>query len=757
MATERLQASLQLNNLPLFTLATRSATTATVATTTAAEQPGRIGIIQEMVLDQRVLRPHDDVVPTQNNAINTRIADVKLFNSDLARVFAQVRPQLNGVPRQQVKVPVSTSQNVTDETLFEAANDAKIKFYLPRYRFKTVLVSGKQQYAISLQQSTDGGILTIYLEKYVAQSISEASRTAQEIVHSVNVKLRYNLGNMLKELEFQERTVQPDGILVVLKISGLDELTQVYQALSKTAFGTLLIVQRLIEVALPVVDALPAESSTRIPENTRLSGNVLRPDVLRRISTRRRLDDLPVNDLPKDDLSSVNTEDRTPGSRTLYRQTTRMLEVVIPVDLPQDLHGYIYKGIINTPNNQQLGLIRHELNFEGNSHVYYQDQAQPHKFYYLPDSYKIARLSESPHYPFMSISFESVDRSLDTMQATLVYVAAPFVDARRFAHASANLRSLVTNAVEPDLQLLSTTSTKFRLALPRKNTSGGLFQDRPGASVDVKHGIQDAITLPLDEFQGIYDSLFSTSAVALFKGEVIVDVGFGDPEEIEFIANMDDLAGEIFDYHAGVQDATTGSITVTLRNAIESPVIIKNLSATMKGRLTGEVATTLQNFNPPSPIKPLEEVKFTVVPVATAGDTWSNPVFDIKVDVVPDKEAVYNAILDPNTLAVYNKEITVTMFSESFAAPSNQPANQLKAVVVDFEHGKSVDLSNEKLVSSTKVGLPLNDFILNRESTASFRYRVSAIRLSGTTKSDWHSADSDRLFITNNEIPPANS
>lgn len=669
-------------------------------------------------------------VPIHRDHTSSQVGEVKLRNPDLANRLSQVNPPTEGFPREQLTVPISPLEQVTDESIFEAAADPAVKLFLPRYRLAEQTVSGQLQYKVLLQKSSQGGNLIVLLEKYPAQAIAEASRTASEIEHAVSVLLRYNVGgtaNVQKELEFREVTIQDNGLKAQLAIPSLSELTQIYQAMSEPASGATLVVRRLINVALPV----------EVPTDERA--------ILWLITKVPIPDGAPAAAFPVRDDSIA----------TLYRPTSRTFDDILPFVFPPALHGNIFQEAVDVANGQKFGLINHQRVYKNIPYRYFQDQAEPHIFYFLPDSFKIARRPESPHYPFMSIRFTSKDGSLSQTLVTLDYVAIPYIDPERIEQAAKDLAPEAGNSTSDEpisFQPLLVNACKLRMALPRAGTDTGPFQERTGALVSLRDGIHDSLTLDLENFQSVYDALFGASSV-LFKGEIIVDVSAQQREVIPFAARINDLAGELFDYKETI-DLATGCVSAVLTNAIESPVVINNLSASLSNG-EEEFAAILQgiSFTPAPVVKPGETISFVIVPTvplatATEGNKTLDAVFDLAaIQVQPNKESVWNAILDPNTPAKYEKKIQVKTFKQLFDAPAGSADKQILTIILDFEGNDSVDLSAEKLETEVTLRLPISDYILKRTDSGIYRYKITVIRLKSRTKDeDWRTDTTGILF-----------
>jgi hypothetical protein len=356
----------------------------------------------------------------------------------------------------------------------------------------------------------------------------------------------------------------------------------------------------------------------------------------------------------------------------------------------------------------------------------------------------------------MSVQVLQTDGALDDIQFDLAFFAMPFIDQARLKAAAEGLRQHVPEPqVDLEFQPLLADPKQFRLALPRANASSGMFEDRDRALVSLRAGIHDSVTLSMDEFKSVYDALHSGGSAMLFSGEVEVDLP-GANERIPFTARITDMIGDIFDYRE-VADAASGEVSATLRNAIESPLRITRLGASLR-RGTVEVPARLDGLSlePTAQLLPGDEVVLRVVPTAPlAGDGPPDAVFDVDgVEVIPDPEAVWNAILDPTTRTEYARTIKVKTFPHMFEAPADRPNDQIMAVVVDFERGDTIDLSAAKLEAEARLRLPISEYVLPRKDKAEgeavepdYRYRLTVIRRVGrSTDQEWRQDRTSMLF-----------
>jgi hypothetical protein len=102
-----------------------------------------------------------------------------------------------------------------------------------------------------------------------------------------------------------------------------------------------------------------------------------------------------------------------------------------------------------------------------------------------------------------------------------------------------------------------------------------------------------------------------------------------------------------------------------LQNAIESPVRIRSLPAQLRRGQTAAPAV-IQNFTPPVDIPPQGDVVLTVTsPTPLQGSEPLYAAFDLgDVEVLPDREAVWNAIINPSTSEYFR---TIHVKTSSFA------------------------------------------------------------------------------------------
>lgn len=722
-----------------------------------------------------------------------------LNNPAITEALSRIRLNEKDYARDELAVPVCPTEEVSDTILMEQPANAASKVYLPRYKIATERTAGGQeQYRITVEERAPGWVMRLHLFRCPAKEIEQTSRDASALSHRVTVILRYALigsGGVHKELMFGDILEEPDGIQAAVQLDSLAERDELYAALTEPQADAVLIVRRSVQVAIPV--AAPEEKPSKPPYTGPLSipiGPIKpigrpRPFPIRNVnSVQPQPQPQPLSirtsrAFPALSKSTINTVKLSPdlisvvgrgtahidltvvNPKPRYRIVDRVLDIQLTFYFPANLHSYIFGGI--SPASDGPGLIRHQVRHGNDFHSYYQETSRRYLFYYLPDTFKLARLPVPPYLPFLSAKFTSEDGSLRTSRATLDYAAVPYVDVDRLeaaaqelkAHVSGTLPDAIAGPVFQPL-LADAGRLSFRLALPN---APGPFQLREGALVNLKEGIVDALSLSFQELQQVFEALMgSGTASFLMTGEV--EVSLDDEhnriaEKVPFTARMDDLAGELFEYTYSPDPATAG-VLVTVRNLIESPVRIQRLSAKLDREGT-EVPCELRGLVlPVERLSSGEELVFTVAPAS--GQTSEGKVEasilmgPADTTVLPDREAIWNAIQDPFT-AQYEQEITVKTLPAIFNLPPGKPEEeQLSEIVVELRHGEddsfTVSLSAEHPEVKVSLPFPIADVLLRRENSGTYEYRVSAIRLSGQTTKDWKAKSGDLLYILQGDV-----
>jgi hypothetical protein len=446
-------------------------------------------------------------------------------------------------------------------------------------------------------------------------------------------------------------------------------------------------------------------------------------------------------------VSSDHAQVVAPPPAPRFRETLGIVDCVVqPFHFNRADHAYIFRGA-GAGSAPAGGLTPWPVRWGDATYTYYQDAARPRLFFYLPDRFKLARHPESPYKPAMSVRVTPPATMDGDSTVTFTYVAVPYVDADRLAAAAVELSGKVPQLAGalPELQPLNTSAVRFILERPK--AVGSVSEERPLASANaLRSAICDTLTMSDRDFQPIFDALMG-QGTALFHGKLVVDLGALPAEEVTFNARLNDMVGAaMLDYAAS---EIAGGLQVTLTNAIESPLRIDDLAATL-GRGNGpQQPATIQGLS--LPVARLEPGQQLTFPVTREGGVPGTGTLVARFDTdavraLPDPEAVLVAILDETQLEYY-RTVTVVAAAGHFAAPAGKPEDQIAEILVDFEEGDYVRLTPAALEGRARVNHPFADVILRRPITSQYTYRVTLLFADGRQKTGNPRQRNEELFF----------
>lgn len=786
--------------------------------------------------------------PAAVSAAKLRVDSVRLLDPVLSQAISKLAPPAPGVPREQIKTPISPTADVSDLLLFEAAANPAEKFYIPKYGLATQRISGQEQYQVKMAPSGDGWALTLRLNKSANPKLGVAARDAKELPHQVNLLLRYTVPNsasLQKELLFTE--VAEEGALLrgTLRVSSIAERDELFHVLTDRATPASLVARRTMEVAIPVtappapvrgsagtgtlrgtwsfdfnagaeatagdvwweqmtktarrlkpkgqaqlallgavdfdslsLDALKKQTYTTNPIDGSLPTPVASPPILRtpvgklpasvfagaRASVLIRADtiraDIPIRTVSRNNLSpgtvfavKTNTGSyskvkvleygynlklqwqtfpATAPQPQLFRETTRTLDDIVPLQFDRDLHGYIFAELTGMgKETSQPGLRRWPVRWNGRDHSYYQESARPYVFYYLADAFKLARRPQAPHVPLLAFQLET-DADSDSPTVRFDFTGFKDEDEARLANAAAVLKPQVPPGnPAPVLLPINVSQATFELAMPRGG-AGGPFQQRTGAAVSSSLGLVDSLSaMPLDDFTAIWDAMADpTGNAVLFQGRVTFHLAGEAAEQIPFVARLSDMVGEVLDVVYEVKtEAAPGSLEklkATVNNAIESPVTVNAIQvrlmrgeASVAGRVDAVRNASGAAVTLPVTLASGEALEVDISAVAAlpgAGELDAD--FDFPgLAVQPDLSAILGPIaqgLKPES----SRKVEVSTFKEVLA---NAGLSEIKVM---FDTGSPVTLSTSTLDGSTKVRYKVLDLLARKPETLEYTYRI---------------------------------
>lgn len=443
-----------------------------------------------------------------------------------------------------------------------------------------------------------------------------------------------------------------------------------------------------------------------------------------------QLQDRRANVVRKSNVVDTTTvQPSTPTYVPAHRQLDNVVDPVPFAFLPS-LHDYIFQGI--TPGSGDSRLVRFTVPWQSTFHTYLQDAARPEVVYYFPDEFRIARRAEAPFIPLITVRVTSHDGMADA-DVIFDYIVAPHIDLKRLQAASqALLADPSFGAAKVRFQPFITNDVRF--FVDRPTPQGSKREERTGVSLVLQGALKDTLVMKVPDFQLLFDAM-QRDTTSLFLGHVAIAVPGENPAIIQFLARMTALEGELFLYTASTD--ANGNLSVALTNAIESPLRINGLGASVSR--DGQTASaSIQGLTLPVPsLASGSAVQMTVVPTTPLGGSGTPQVaFDLDgVTVLPDAAAILDSILDRSTLQYYDI-ITVKTIVNLFDPIADRPNDQIVVILVEFQGGGTAELTANILGAQVRVDYPIDDVILRRAVDTSYRYTVTVIRANGRQEQD---------------------
>ncbi|MCP8940819.1 hypothetical protein NK718_20020 [Alsobacter sp. SYSU M60028] len=623
------------------------------------------------------------------NAVRTdavRMVDPQLWLR-LRRTFPGFR---RGVKREALTVPVAPADPIDDRMVFEGATDGS-RWHLPRYRLAQQVVSGVDQYKLFVEDSPQGWLLRAQLSKARPPEIPAATPTT-ELTHHLAVSLVYQVtmgggATAQKDLPFQEITFDEASgeTEAVLRFASIGERDQAVSAITTAASGAGLKTVLAAEVGVPG---------------------------------------------EKDDQGVQ-----------LYRQSSRFATCFAepnPLYVNPELNRAFFAGAVRAATGPALTPT--QVKWKDRFHTYWQDVAEPHVFYILPDAFRLTRGDRPPFDPMCAVRVAPGATSADDARLTLEFAASTFIDAARLEAARAVLAAQLPAELRDNgggarvrFELLYGGKASFWLSLPGATGAGVGLSERPGAQVDLRGVLYHSETLTLPAFKAVFDAMMGGS-VSLMRGEVRVDVGGGAVDRVPFEARFDRMNGGHLDMSAAA--VAEGRYEVTLTNTLESPMTVRALDIDLAYGAGPDVVVqgAVSGVTLPVDLAPGASMRVALAasPPPEVAGLLPTPVVDASgLDVKPDPQRIWDKILDTSTPAEYARTISVRAYGPMFDAPSGKPEDRALAIMVQFERGDAVELTPDASEKQATVRMPLSDLVLGAGGSPTYRYRTRVVRRTG--------------------------
>jgi hypothetical protein len=348
------------------------------------------------------------------------------------------------------------------------------------------------------------------------------------------------------------------------------------------------------------------------------------------------------------------------------------------------------------------------------------------------------------------VRVSSPDGSLEKTSGSLGYVAVPVTEAARLDSARKRLQAHVPDGGgEAVLELLPASKLSFKLGLPKPGSAAISFTEQKDALLTMTK-LRHSVELSIDALQAVFEAIFSSSSL-IFQGQIEITLGERDSvPPIPFEARMDNLAGDPL---ACAVRRQAGGLEASLRNVIESPVRIRQMEVRMRSG-NQSIPAQLEGLTLPLDLPSGERAVYPLrLETPLAATDQAEAQFDLReVEVIADREAIWNAILETGVQPEYVRKVGVRTVIDLFRGP--EPRVSLIRVNLQRGGGSivSVDLTEQQLQTEASLSAPLRDYVLGKSDPGVFQYQVLSVRGGMRTPvSAWKNA-STNLIITSEDL-----
>lgn len=707
---------------------------------------------------------------------------------------------LQSVPREQLSVPISLGDRITDQVLFESAAEPAQKFYLPRYRLAEESVSGQSRYRIVMEPAGQAWTLTVYLQAYPAPETLTQPPVNTPLKHEVTVILSYWYQGQSVAQEFQEITYE-EGQLVkaVLRLNSLELRDTIYQVLTHSENQAALTVQRQVQAAIATGHSTSA---------LRLDGG----------------------------NSYVNFP-LTTGS-----QIGSAVTLEAWVNLENAAANQKIVGKSNTRNGYVLGVVDNQLYAEiwdtqGTNHVLkaglFDSKTWTHLAVTWTSSGAMIGYINGVEVGRIPTSAQGIGRS----SAALTIGVAPWnvlqwrtqglikeIRIWQVARSAAQIKASLHQLSGSESGLIgywpATEGSGSAIADRTTNAQHGTLRGNAQwlAPVPLYRAVTETVPDVVDQsfffptilhgyiFAGIQSSLGNTTGLKRFQvnnhayyQDVTMRQRFyylpdqfeigrretGEPTlSLQFLPNDQswEAPNARLDYYARpvVSADRLQAAAPTLRQQAALPSgdlefmplqSVKSLQFRLalptddrfsaldqlrQARVSlrdGILDSLLLSFSDFQTIwdalfSTRQEQSLLTGQVTVELANLEAEQIPCRIRLIGDPEELWQTVLDPNQRADYTKTIQVKAFRTLFDPPLDRPQDQIQALLVDFERGDTVELNADQLNASVELRLPIQALVLRHEDSGSYRYKVQVIRRGGKSSVDteWRQTSFETLY-----------
>lgn len=444
-----------------------------------------------------------------------------------------------------------------------------------------------------------------------------------------------------------------------------------------------------------------------------------------------------------------------------YTTTVAALDQQIPFFFDPALHGYMYPP---RPAPDDVGLIRYAVTPD---QVIFQDAAERHLFYYLPDEFRLARDGvRSPTFkPSLQVAFFSLagggeggsagGDAVGEYGVHFTFRAVPYLAPERLAEARRYIQEHALLPVGQPISLLPLTPEWSQLSLVLPAEGGGSRQvDRPEATLIFDRHVVDSLTLSSSEFAEVFSSMQVGGAT--LNGVVKFRLpGSAHAQSIPLCGRLDKLEGPVLCVDL-LGASSEGRQRVRIQNGIESPVTLRQAAIYLltdpeqaTWALAPLSAASGERF--PLAIASGESVEVEVQLAAPLTQGFGARIVPTQLEVNLDFTRLWQSVMETPGWDDITQHIGVSIDDSYFSG-----TGALDSVKVLFNQDEaSVTLRSAHLHADVQLIRPFLPYLLQQETADDYFYRVESYRRTSpeadpvmVAQSAWARAEGAALTIT---------
>jgi hypothetical protein len=441
-----------------------------------------------------------------------------------------------------------------------------------------------------------------------------------------------------------------------------------------------------------------------------------------------------------------------------YTKLRKVYEQALPFSFDPAVHAYIYPA--RQPGSE-AALVRYAVSSDL---VIFQETAERHVFYYLPDEFRLTRDDvPSPTFkPMLQVAFRAVTTTAQNSTETgdvatdyrvqFTFRAVPYLLPLREAEALRYIEehSLVPANMPVSLLPLTPSSAVLTLLLPKEG--GGMQQEvRTEALVVFDKFIVDSLDLSDKAFSEIFHSMEGGGET--LNGAVKYTLaGSTEEEQIPLSGRLDKMVGPMFEVQLiGPTDASGSEYHIKVTNAIESRTELREAAVYLLEDPQGAswVLANIMFGGSPVIIGPGESRELAVRPTRALAQAFAARLHPLQVAVDIDFERLWLSVLETPGWDDIIQQVTVTIDSSYFTGP-----NALEKVVVSFNaEEKQITFTRDVLRHDIELVRPFLAYLHRLPSADDYFFHVESWRKPDSASEPAKIAETAWMKATGRELP----